>query len=108
MQAIFSHVKLFLQGGLPNTAATQTFAQSLLDRLPRSSGQAEGKTYAQKEHEKAALARRNRGYSLLEASDEEDDTITTAIVPTTQAVPAKAKQLRKSKVISYIGTEAQH
>ena len=86
------------QGGLPDTAATKAFAQSLLDKLPRSSGQNGVPSYAQQERKKATLASRNRAYALLEASDEEETAAEAIAVPTTRAVPAKAKQLRKSKV----------
>ena len=87
-----------LQGGLPDSAATQGFAQSLLDKLPRSSGMNGMNAYTQQERKKAAIAARNQKYSLLEASDEEEGLPEPAAVPTTRAVPAKAKQLRKAKV----------
>lgn len=89
-----------LQGGLPDSAATQGFAQSLLDKLPRSSNQNGANSYAQQERKKAALASRNRAYSILEASDEEEAPPVVEMAPTTKALPAKAKQLRKSKVCS--------
>lgn len=87
-----------MQGGLPDTAATQSFAQSLLDRLPGSSSQNGTTSYSQQERKKAALAARNRNYSILEASDEEEAAAEVQAVPTTTALPSKAKQLRKSKV----------
>ncbi len=70
----------------------------MLDKLPRSSRQNGVTSYTQQERKKAALATRNRGYALLEASDEEEIAAEAIAMPTTRAVPAKAKQLRKSKV----------
>ena len=88
-----------MQGGLPDGGSTQTFASSLLDKLPRSSGRASQPSYAQQERAKAALASRNRGYALLEGSDEEEEAPMHAPAPTTSALPiSRPKQIRKAKV----------
>ena len=84
-------------------STTRRFAEDLLARIPRTSGQSAGaSTYVQQERVKAALASRNRGYALLEASDEEEEAPVTAPAPTTTAIPkaAKQKHIRKSKVRS--------
>jgi hypothetical protein len=88
------------QGGLPDASSTHTFASSLLDKLPKSSGQTAQPSYAQQERAKAALATRNRGYALLEASDEEEEApVQAAVAPTTSAIPkSKPKHIRKAKV----------
>ena len=98
-----SSASLPAQGGLPDLSTTRNFAEDLLARIPRTSGQSAGaSTYVQQERAKAALASRNRGYALLEASDEEEEAPVTAPAPTTTAIPkaAKQKHIRKSKVRS--------
>lgn len=90
-----------MQGGLPDTSGTRTFAEQLYARIPRASGKPAVSSYAQQERAKAVLASRNRQYALLEASDEEDEAPVMAPQPTTVALPKedkkKKKHLRTSK-----------
>lgn len=93
----------WIQGGLPDSSVTRDFADSLYNRIPRSSTQNGTTLYSQQERAKAALAVRNRRYALLDASDEEEDEAAiTAVAPTTSALPpeAKKKSLRKAKVLA--------
>ena len=95
-----------LQGNLPATGSTRTFAQQLLDRLPGKSG-TNGRapiapvTHRAQETAARAMLRQNAQYELLLDDDDEDNGNGDAShlpAPTTAAVPRrKEKKLRKDQ-----------
>ena len=79
--------------GLPNSTATQQFAEALFNRIPRAS--AAPNAYQQQERMAAALSRQNAKYTVL--SDDEDFPDEPPPAPTTAAVPAKRPKKGRQK-----------
>ena len=91
--------RMLAQVGFPESAQSREFASQLIAKLPRSSGRNGSSSYAQDERAKVVLARQNRSFALLEASDDEEAPAIAA-VPTTAAVPKQSKRLRTKAVSS--------
>ena len=102
--------KRCLQGGLPQSSATRTFASDLLARMAGRPTKAVGQAAAvaaaavaqrARDAQAAAVARSSAKYGLLLDEESEEEEAAQRPAPTTVALPPrppKGKKLRASKV----------
>ncbi|KAL4384317.1 hypothetical protein GQ457_15G006130 [Hibiscus cannabinus] len=81
--------------GLPSSADVRLFAEEIFGKVPRKTS---GENFYQKqEREAAIIARKQRTYAILDADDDEDDTVTNSSVHNQSSnEPTFASETRKS------------
>ncbi|KAK8537612.1 hypothetical protein V6N12_043765 [Hibiscus sabdariffa] len=81
--------------GLPSSADVRLFAEEIYGKVPRkTSGE---NLYQKQEREAAIIARKQRTYAILDADDDEDDTVTNSSVHNQSSnEPTFASETRKA------------
>ncbi|XP_078430024.1 pre-mRNA-splicing factor ATP-dependent RNA helicase DEAH1-like [Wolffia australiana] len=86
-------VRKLVEYGSPSSAETRSFAEKIFLKVPhRQTGLSD---YQKQEKEAASLAKKQRSYKLLDAEDEDSETVATKVTSRPEKPDSQRKQFRK-------------